>query len=142
MNKIINPPCNSLETTSFIMPDERKKKVKVVTGGESSHHADGSEAAPDVGVPLIDQFPPDFPIVHKAVVGEEARRRVEVEGTEVDDKSDIISVGGPFNCWCVRVRGRHLCRGSWESWSHCSERNCFGYSWSNGSIVFKLLNNH
>ena len=32
------------------MPDERKKKVGVVVGGESSRHADGSGAAPDVGV--------------------------------------------------------------------------------------------
>ena len=56
MNRIINPPCNRLKVTPFMMPDERKKNVKVVVGGESSRHVDGSGAAPDVGVPLIDQF--------------------------------------------------------------------------------------
>ena len=44
-----------MKATSFIMPDQRKKKVKAVAAGESSRHVDGSGAAPDVGVPLIDQ---------------------------------------------------------------------------------------
>ena len=30
-------------------------------------------------------------------MSEEARRRVEDEGTEVDDESEIISVGGPLS---------------------------------------------
>ena len=38
------------------MPDEKEKKVRVVVGGDSSRHVDGSGAAPDVGVPLNDQF--------------------------------------------------------------------------------------
>ena len=38
--------------------------------------------------------PPYFPIVHEAVVGGEARRRVDDEVTEADDESEIISVGG------------------------------------------------
>ena len=45
-------------------------------------------------MPLDDQFHPDPPIVREAVVSEEARWRVEDEGTEVDDESEIISVGG------------------------------------------------
>ena len=83
MNKIINPPSNCLEATSFDMADGRKKKVKLVVGGKGSRHVDVSGAAPDVGVPLIDHFPPELHIVHEAVVGEEAGRRVEDEGTEV-----------------------------------------------------------
>ena len=79
------------------MPDERKKKVKVVVGGESSRHVDGSGAAPDVGVHLNDQFSPDLPIVREAVLSEEARRRMEDESTEADDESEIISVGEPLS---------------------------------------------
>ena len=52
-DKIINLPCNKLKATSTVMLDERKRKVRVVAGGESSRHVDGSGAAPDVGVPLI-----------------------------------------------------------------------------------------
>ena len=45
------------------MSDEKKKKkVRVVVGGESSRHVDGSGAAPDVGRPLVDQFPRDPPL--------------------------------------------------------------------------------
>ena len=79
------------------MPDEKKKIVGVLVGGESSRHVDGSGAAPDVGVPLADQFPPDPPIVHEAVVSEEAIRRVEDKSTEADDESEIISVVGPLS---------------------------------------------
>ena len=49
--------------------------------GQSSRHVEGSGAAPDVGVSLDYQFPPDPPIVREAVVSEEARRRVEDEGS-------------------------------------------------------------
>ena len=46
------------------MLDEKKKKNKsrVVVGGESSRHMEGSGAAPDVVVSLYDQFPPDPPL--------------------------------------------------------------------------------
>ena len=57
MNKKINPPCNSLKATSFVTPDEKKRKDKIVVGGESSRHVDDSGAAPDVGEPLTDQSP-------------------------------------------------------------------------------------
>ena len=80
------------------MSDEKKnKKSRVVVGGESSRRVEGSGAAPDIGVSLDDQFPPGPPIVREAAVSEEARRRVENEGTEVDDESEIISVGGPLS---------------------------------------------
>ena len=59
-----------------------------------------ARAAPDVGVPLNDQFPPDPPTVPEAVVSEEARRRLEDKGTEADDESEIISVGGPLSIVC------------------------------------------
>ena len=49
---------------------------------------------PRNGVPLNDQFPPDLHIVHEAVVSEETTIRVEDEGTEADDESEIISVDG------------------------------------------------
>ena len=48
------------------------------------------------GRPLTGQFPPDLPIVHEALVGEEARRQVKGEGTEADDDSEIVSAGGPL----------------------------------------------
>ena len=80
------------------MSDE--KKIRFVVGGESSRHVDSCGAAPDVGVPLIGQFPPDPSIVREAVVSEEARRRVEDEGTEADDESENISVGGPLSIVC------------------------------------------
>ena len=77
------------------MPDEKKKKSRVVVGGGSSCHVEGSGAAPDVGVSLNDRFPTDPPIVREAVMNsEDARRRVDDEGTEADDESEIISVVG------------------------------------------------
>ena len=82
------------------MLDEKKKKNKsrVVVGGESSRHVEGSGTAPDVVVSLYDQFPPDPPIVLEAAVSSgDARRRVDDEGTEADDESEIISVGGPLS---------------------------------------------
>ena len=78
------------------MSDE-KKKNRVVVIGEGSCRVAGSGAAPDVGVSLNDQFPPDPPIVREAVINEEARRLVEDEGIEADDESEIISVGGPVS---------------------------------------------
>ena len=99
MNKFINPPCRSWkQATSFIMPYEKKKNSRVVVGGESSRRVEGSGAAPDVGVSLNDQFPPDPPIVREAVLSSgDARRRVDDECTEADDESEIISVGGPLS---------------------------------------------
>ena len=38
--------------------------------------------------------PPDLHIGFEAVVGEEARRQVDGEGTDAGDESEIISVGG------------------------------------------------
>ena len=80
------------------MPDDKKKKGRVVVGGEISRRVEGSGAAADVGVPLIDQFPPDHPIVCGAVMSSgDARRRVDDEGRETDDESEKISVGGPLS---------------------------------------------
>ena len=92
MDKSINPPCNSRkQATSFIMSDEKKKKNKsrVVVGGESSRRVEDSGAAPDVGVPLIDQFSPDRPIQREAVFSGEARRRVDDEGTGASQRSSL-----------------------------------------------------
>ena len=38
--------------------------------------------------------PPELPIIHEATVVEKARRQVEDQATEADDKSEFISVGG------------------------------------------------
>ena len=56
MNENLNPPRSNLIATSFIMSDERKKRVKFVVGGKSSRHVDDSGAAPDVEVHHTDQF--------------------------------------------------------------------------------------
>ena len=40
---------------------------------------------------------PPPPIAREAVVSEETRRRLEDEGTEADDESEMISVGGPLS---------------------------------------------
>ena len=66
-------------------------------GGESSRRVEGSGAARMLMCLLYDQFLPDHPILREAVVSEEARRRVQDEGTEADDESEIISVGGPVS---------------------------------------------
>ena len=81
------------------MFDEKKKtkKSRVVVRGEGSCHVESSGAAPDVGVSPFDQFPPDPPIVREAVASSgDVRRRADDEGTEADDESEIISVGGPL----------------------------------------------
>ena len=80
------------------MLDEKKKKSRVVVRGEGSCHVEGSGAAPDVGVSPFDQFPADPPIVCEAVASRgDVRRRLDDEGTEADDESEIISVGGPLS---------------------------------------------
>ena len=66
--------------------------------GEGSGHVEGSGAAPDVVLSPYDQFPPDPPIVREAVLSSgDVRRRVDDEGTEADDESEIISVGGTLS---------------------------------------------
>ena len=82
------------------MVDEKKnmKKSQVVVRGEGSRHVESSGATPDVVVSPFDQFPPDPPIVREAVGGSgDVRRRVDDEGTEADDESEIISLGGPLS---------------------------------------------
>ena len=83
------------------MVDGKKnmKKSRVVVRSEGSCHVESSGAAPDVVVSPFDQFPPpDPPIVREAVGSSgDVRRRVDDEGTEADDESEIISVGGPLS---------------------------------------------
>ena len=83
------------------MPDEKqqkKKKSQVVVRGESSRRLESSGAAPDVSVSPFDQFPLDPPILREAVgrTGD-VRRPVDDEGTEADDESEMISLGGPLS---------------------------------------------
>ena len=85
------------------MSDERQykeKKSRVIVRDESCRQLESSGAAPDVSVSPFGQFPPDPPILHEAVISEEARRRVDDESTEADDESEIISVGGPLSIVC------------------------------------------
>ena len=82
------------------MVDGKKnmKKSRVVVRGEVSCHVESSGAAPDVVVSPFDQFPSDPPIVREAVGSSgDVRRRVDDEGTEADDESEIISVSGPLS---------------------------------------------
>ena len=80
------------------MPDERKKKSRVVARGKGSCPVEGSGAAPDVVVSPYHQFPPDTPIVREAVVSSgDVRRRVVDEDPEADNESEVISVGGPLS---------------------------------------------
>ena len=82
------------------MVDGKKnmKKSRVVVRGEGSCHVESSEAAPDVVVSPFGQFPPDPPFVSEAVGSSgDVRRRVDNEGTEPDNESEIISVGGPLS---------------------------------------------
>ena len=73
------------------------KKSRVVVRSEGSCHVESSGAAPDVVVSPFDQFPWS-PIVREAVASSgDVRRRVDDEGTEADDESEIISVGGPLS---------------------------------------------
>ena len=66
--------------------------------GEGRCHVASSGAAPDVVVSPYDQFPPDPHLVREAVVRcGDVRRRVDEDGTEADDESEIISVGGPLS---------------------------------------------
>ena len=77
-----------------------KKKSRVIVRDESCQ-LECSGAAPDVIVSPVGQFSPDPPIVREAVGGsEDVRRRVNDEGTEADDESEIISVGGPLSIVC------------------------------------------
>ena len=72
----------------------KKKKSRVIVRDESCRLL-------DVSVSPVGQFSPDPPIVREAVGGSEhVRRRVDDEGTEADDESEIISVGGPLSIVC------------------------------------------
>ena len=86
------------------MSDEgqyKKKKSRVIVGDENCRQLESSGAAPDVSMSPFGQFPPDPPIAREAVGGsEDVRRRVDDEGTEADDESEIISVGGPLSIVC------------------------------------------
>ena len=74
------------------------KKSRVVVRGEGSCHVESSGAAPDAVVSPFGQIPPDPPFVREAVGSSgDVRRRVDGEGTEADDESEIISVGGPLS---------------------------------------------
>ena len=69
------------------MPDEKNRKVRVVVGGESSRHVDGSWAAPEVGLPLIDPLPLISPLCMRLML---VKRRW-------DKESEIVSVGVPLS---------------------------------------------
>ena len=77
---------------------KKMKKSRVIVRAEGSCHVESFGAAQDVVVSPFGQFPLDPPIVREAVGSSgDVRRRVDDEGTEVDDESEIISVGGPLS---------------------------------------------
>ena len=78
--KIINPPCNSLKATSLIMPDEKEGKRRLLWEARVVMWT-VPEQPRTLECPYR-SVPPDLPILHEAIVGEEARRRVADEGTE------------------------------------------------------------
>ena len=79
----------------------KKKKSQLIVRDQSCRQLESSGAAPDVSVSPVGQFSPDPPIVREAVGGSEnVRRRVDDEGTEADDESEIISVGGLLSIVC------------------------------------------
>ena len=76
---------------------KKTKKSRVVVRGEGSCHVESSGAARMLLCPLLISFP-DPPIVREAVGSSgDVRRRVDDEGTEAEDESEIISVGGPLS---------------------------------------------
>ena len=82
------------------MRDSTRRR-RVIVRDESCRQVENSGAAPDVSVSPVGQFSPDPPIVREAVGGsEDVRRRMDDEGTEADDESEIISVGGPLSIVC------------------------------------------
>ena len=85
--------------------------------------------------------PPDLPIEHEAVVGEDGRRQIKNEGTEADDDSEIICVGEPLSivggCESEEVTLEETFGGAALS----SETDCLGHSWTTDLLVFKLLIN-
>ena len=87
----------------------RKEKEKVVLGDNRSNHTDDSKAAPDFEVLLTDKFPPDLPILQKAVSDEEVRRRVEDEGTQANDESEVIPVGALLSIVGCESQGGLFC---------------------------------
>ena len=77
---------------------KKKEESESCCGRQEQSSCGRFQSSPGCWSAINDQFPPDRPIVREAVVSEEARRRVEDEGTEVDDESEIISVGvGPLS---------------------------------------------
>ena len=96
--KNINPKRNSLKATSFIMPDERRMKVKVAVGGGSSRHVDGSGAAAEVGVPLFDQFPLISPLCMRLLLVKRRGGEWKTRARRLMAKQKL-SVGGPL--WIV-----------------------------------------
>ena len=94
---IINPPCNIVIATLFNRHDERKKNQKVAVKGGSKAHVLRSGSVPDfLGASLGDQYPLDLPMLHEAVGEVGAMSRVEEEGTEPDEESEIVSSDGHF----------------------------------------------
>ena len=94
MNEIINPPCNSWkQATSFIMPDEKKKKSQVVVRGEGSCHVESSRATPDVVVSPYDQFPLMPPLCVRLLWV------VEIRGDEWTTRAQKLATSQKSSMW-------------------------------------------
>ena len=67
LKNIINSACIGVVVTSFIVPDEGKRRTKIVVRGDNKSYIDDSGETADVGVPLTDKLPPNAPFCHKLV---------------------------------------------------------------------------
>ena len=85
-------------------------------------------------------------MLHEVFGYEEAMKRVEDDGTEADDESKIISVGGPLsNIAGYESEGvtfeEAVGGGRGGGWSCFTDSHSFEHDWSTAMLVFKLLYN-
>ena len=79
---------------SDFMPDRVFVKKEVAVVGRESNAECSLSAQVSAGVPLTDKFPFDLPISGEAVVEKQVMARAEAQGTEANDDSENVFVGG------------------------------------------------
>ena len=99
MKKIINPPCSSWKPSRSSCLMKRRRELELLWKARVVVMRTVPEQPRMLGCPLLIGSSWSS-LVCEVVVSEEARGRVEDEGTEADDESEIISVGGPLSIVC------------------------------------------